>query len=101
MENKKELNVRLVELFMAKAGRGNKGFDRCFYGTIKREHDSEGNPVVRGKIKVNDGYIIAMATNQLELGDMLDQIVILILEYGLHSDSGKTKEIWGIEFYMN
>ena len=47
----------LVELFMAKAG--TKGWDRCFYGTIRRETDADGNPVVIGKINVNDGYIIA------------------------------------------
>ena len=51
---KAKLNVEITELFMAQADR-----DRRFHGTIKRE---EG--LVRGEIKVNDGYIYAVAPNQ-------------------------------------
>ena len=86
MSEKKD-QLRLQELFMAKAGIGHKGFDRCFHGTIKREIDDDGNPYVLGDIKVNDGYIIARANDQWELGDKLDQLVLLVLDYGLHNNS--------------
>ena len=84
--NKKD-RYEITEIFMAKAGRGNKGFDRCFHGTIKRGHDVNGNPVVYGKIKVNDGYIYATASLQWELGEKLDEMVLLILDYDLHNMS--------------
>lgn len=83
MEKKK--NIKLTEIFMAKAGKGNKGFDRCFHGTINRDFDDNGNPVVYGNIKVNDGYIIAMAEDQFELGDKLDELVLMILDHDLHN----------------
>jgi hypothetical protein len=98
---KKEIKVEITELFMAKAGLGNKGFDRCFHGTIRRERDAEGNPVVYGKIKVNDGYIYAKAENQWILGDKLDQMIIMILDNGLHQDSGKTSTIAETPFFFS
>jgi hypothetical protein len=51
---------------MAKAGK--QGWDRCFHGTIRRERDVDGNPVLRGKIKVLDGFVMAQASNQDVLG---------------------------------
>jgi len=75
----KPLNIEITEIFMAKAGRGNKGFDRCFHGTIKRSADENGNPVVFGKIKVNDTIIEASAKDQWELGDKLDEMVLEVL----------------------
>jgi hypothetical protein len=78
---KKEIKVEITEIFTAKAGSGNEGFDRCFYGTIVRKRDENNNPVVYGKIKVNDGFVIAMAENQWELGEKLDQLVLYTLNY--------------------
>jgi hypothetical protein len=80
MKNQK-MNVEITELFMAKAGLGNKGFDKCFYGTIRRGQDEDGNPKVWGKIKINDGYIVANASNQVELGEKLDEMVIFVLNH--------------------
>jgi hypothetical protein len=74
----------LVELFMAKAGR--HGWDRCFHGIIRRETDIEGNPVVIGKIKVNDEYIIASASDQWKLGEKLDEMVLFVLDKKFHED---------------
>ncbi|HKK61177.1 MAG TPA: hypothetical protein VJ951_01375 [Bacteroidales bacterium] len=84
---RKKDKLEITEIFMAKTGKGNAGFDRCFYGTIKRGHDINGNPVVYGKIKVNDGYIYATASSQWELGEKLDEMVLLILNYDLHNMS--------------
>jgi len=59
-------NLEITELFMAKAGK--HGWDRCFHGTIRRETDADGNPFVYGKIKVNNGFILAQAACQDVLG---------------------------------
>lgn len=82
MEKKKK--IELTEIFMAKAGLGNKGFDRCFHGTIKRDFDEDENPIVYGKIKVNNGHILATGKDQWELGNKLDELVVLILDHDLH-----------------
>jgi len=81
---KKEIKIEIIEMFMAKGGRGNKGFDRCFHGTIRRKRDDDGNPVVFGKINVNDCIIYATAKDQWELGDKLDELVLMILDHDLH-----------------
>lgn len=84
---------------MAKAGKN--GWDRCFHGTIKREHDKNGNSVVYSKIKVNDGYVYAMASNQWELGEMLDEIVLMVLDNGIHEDAGKFVTIGNMKYFLN
>lgn len=84
MEKKK--NIGLTEIFMAKCGKGNKGFDRCFHGTIDRYFDEDENPFVFSKITVNDGYIIARGTDQWDVGDKLDELVMLILDHDLHKN---------------
>ncbi len=96
MENQKKDRVLITELFMAQADR-----DRKFYGTIKRETDSSGYPVVRGKIKVLDGFILAMADNQDLLGSRLDTLVKLVLDWGLHSDADETTKICNTDFFLN
>jgi len=82
----KKVNIEITEIFMAKCG---DDWNRCFHGTICRKRDDDGNPVVFGKIKVNDGYIYATAPDQWELGEKLDTIVEMILDYDLHNNSGK------------
>jgi len=55
MRKRKDNDLEITELFMAKAGIGIKGFDRCFYGTIKRERDENGKEyIVRGKILIKN-----------------------------------------------
>lgn len=99
MKSKKDMNLEITELFMAKAGK--QGWDRCFHGTIKRETDDDGNPVVRGNIKVNDGQIYAQAYDQWKLGDKLDELVLMVLDFGLHSDTGITSVIAGMPYFQN
>jgi len=86
MKDKKN-GIEITEIFMANPY---GDFSRCFYGTIKRETDSSGHQVVYAKIKVLNGYVYAMASDQLELGKRLDLLVLMVLEMGLHSDSGKS-----------
>jgi len=89
----------ITEIFMAKAGKN--GWDRCFHGTIRRETDADGNPIVIGKIKVNDSYIISSAKDQWELGEKLDEMVVMILDKGLAFDSGASVKVFGSQFYSN
>jgi hypothetical protein len=77
----------ITEIFMAKAG---NDWNRCFHGTIRRERDENGNPIVYGKIKVNDCVIYASAPDQWELGDKLDDMDLLILDYDLHKRIGSS-----------
>lgn len=93
---RKKIDIELTELMMAQADKY-----RCFYGTIKRDVDANGNSVVFGKIKVNDGYIYAMAENRDELGGKLDEMVVMILDKGLHSVAGKTIKICDTDFFLN
>jgi len=58
------MNIEITEIFMAKEGKN--GWDNCFHGTIKRSTDENGNPIVYGKIKVNDQIIQASAKDQWE-----------------------------------
>ena len=83
MSYKKD-RFELTEIFMAKAGR--HGWNRCFYGTIQRGSDSDGSPFVRGKIKVKDGFVCAMASNDEDLGSKLDELVLFALEYELQAN---------------
>jgi len=89
---RKKDKIEITEIFMAKAGKGNAGFDRCFHGTIKRGHDVNGNPVVYGKIKVNDVFIYATAPDQWKLGEKMDEMVLLILDFDLHNISRMPSE---------
>jgi hypothetical protein len=93
---KKEIKVEITEIFTAQAG-----WDRCFYGTIKRKKDEKNNSVVYGKIKVNDGFIIAKAADQWQLGDMLDTIVKMVLDNNLNKPLAKTTKIAETDFCLN
>ena len=97
MSDKKD-KFEITELFMAKAG---NDWSRCFHGTIRRENDDDGNPVVYAKIKVGEGYIIARAKDQWELGEKLDEMVLMVLDYGLQSDSVATINILGSEIFLS
>lgn len=90
--------LEITEIFCAKAG---NDWSRCFHGTIRRETDADGKPVVIGKIKVNDGYILACARDQWELGEKLDEMVLMILDRGLHNDAGRSYEITGHQYFLN
>jgi len=96
MKNKDRIEIQ--ELFMAKAG---NDFNRCFYGTIQRLKNEDGSDYCYGKITVNQGYICARASNQEELGKKLDEIVLFVLDYGLHNDIGKSSAIAGNTVFLN
>jgi len=94
MAGKKD-RLEISELFMAQAS-----INRRFFGTIKRSFDVDGVPVVYGKIEVLDGFILAQAETQEELGERLDELVLMALDFGLHSDTGKISVIAGMTYFL-
>jgi hypothetical protein len=98
MSSKKD-KLEITELFMAKAGK--HSWDRCFYGTIKRETRADGNTIVYGKIKVLDGFVCAMAATQEKLGDRLDELVLMVLDYGLYDGIKLSTIILETELFLN
>lgn len=79
---KEPLKVEITEMFMAEAN------GKCFYGTIKRSKDSEGNPHLFSRITVNKGMIQACASDQKILGRILDEMCVMFLNHKIHDNSG-------------
>lgn len=77
---KQVTQVVIKELFMAKAGKN--GWDRCFKGVVDRRTDEHGE-ILHGKVKVNDRIIQASARTKDELGEKLDELVLI----ALHGDN--------------
>jgi len=96
MGKKNKDRLEIQELFMGKAG-----WHRTFIGTIERYTQEDGSPYVFGKIPVNDFVIIATAKNDVELGEKLDDLVILILDYNLHEMKSKRVMIAGTDIHLN
>lgn len=96
MQKKKKPKLQITELFMAKAG-----WDRCFHGTIQRNIDEEGNPYVFSKIKIYEGYILSRSEDQWKVGAMLDELVKMVLDLGLHSSSGVSFKNNDTELLLN
>jgi hypothetical protein len=99
MEKKKEDRFEITELFMVKAGKK----DRCrrFLGTIKRQVDDAGKQFVCGKVQVNDCTIYSIAENEENLGLVLDEMTLIVLDRDLHKDAGIFNEICSTKFFLN
>jgi hypothetical protein len=97
MLKKKPLaDIIISELFLVKAD-----WTRTFMGTIRREVDTNGNPVVMGEVIVYEGKIWSKAANQEELMKTMDAICTMKLDMGLHSHAGLTTQIFGEDFFLN
>ena len=95
----KNKEFEITELFMIKAGKTD--WNRTFIGSIKRETTKDGEPVERMSVTVNEGMIVGMARNQDELGAKLDDICLMKLDFGLHSEDGPKSKIFDSDFYHN
>lgn len=96
MPKKKTLpNLIIVELFLVKAD-----WERTFMGEIKKETDSDGNPVVMGEVIVHEGKIWCKSSNQEELRKYMDEICVIKLDMGLHLNSGVSYEIYGNRYFL-
>ena len=96
MSKKKDDRFQLTELFLVMAD-----WDRTFTGTIKREKDEDGRPIVRGAVMVNEGHIYSMAGVLEKLGEYMDAICVMKLDFGLHQNAGVFIEICDTKYFLN
>jgi hypothetical protein len=89
-------NLQISELMLVKAD-----WKRTFVAEICREITYEGVSIVRGTVVVNEGKIWSSAETQEKLGKYLDDICILKLDFGLHSNVGIAMEVNGFSIYVN
>lgn len=82
-------------MWLAEAG------DKCFYGIIKRTKDSQGKPHLFSKITINDGNVQACASDQKVLSRALDEMCDMVLNCGLHHDTGKKIRILDADYFLN
>ena len=98
MKNKK-IDIEITRLYMYKAGK--RDWKRRFMGSIKEGVNSVGNPVICGKVEVNDCTIYAQAPDEEQLGEQMDELVLMILDYGLHKDEGVFNELCNTRYFLN
>jgi hypothetical protein len=96
MKKKTDNRFEITELFMAEADKY-----RRFFGVIKRNVDEAGQSFVHGKILVLDGYIMARAGDQDALGKKLDELCKMVLDMGLHKNSGFFIKLCEFECSLN
>lgn len=89
-------NLIITELMLVKAD-----WQRTFIAEICREITSEGVSIVRGRVVVNSGKIWAAGDTVEILGQYLDDLCILKLDYGLHANTGVTAKIFETDFFLN
>jgi len=94
--SKKKERFELTELFLVKAD-----WDRTFMGTIKREKDEDGRPIIRGAVMVNEGHIYSMAGILEKLGEYMDAICVMKLDRGLHDKVGVFSAICKTKYFLN
>ena len=90
--------IEITELFLVKAG---NDYNRTFIGQIYRETAKEGKSIVRGSIQVTDGKLWSTAETQEELGNYLDDLCSMKLDYGLHNNEGVNINIIGLSYHLN
>jgi hypothetical protein len=92
----KQLKVEITEMFCAQIDG-----DRMYRGCIKRLIDASGNKFVFSRIVMPDGLLCAREDNQEALGRNLDLMAKDIVDGNLHSDCGKSTEIFGSKYFLN
>lgn len=77
------MKFKIVEIFTAKAG---DDWNHIYYGTICLTF--EGTYFSRIELP-DSGYVISTSKSRFELGNNLDELVSLSLNYDIFSDSEK------------
>jgi hypothetical protein len=96
MAKKKLPGIEITELFLVKAD-----WNRTFMAQIIREKTCDDKNIIRGIVIINEGKVWSVADNEEELGEYLDDICLMKLDYDLHSNAGVTAEIFGEDFSLN
>lgn len=76
-------------------------WSKTFMGTIRREIDADGNPILYGSVIVEEGEIWSMASNEDTLGKNLDDICKMKLDMIIHDENGVSVEIAHNIFNLN
>jgi len=96
MENKKLKDIQITELFLVKAD-----WHRTFIGEIIREKNEDGKDIFHGSVMINEGKVWSVGNTEDELGDYLDDMCVMKLDYGLHSNARVTTQIFDVDFFLN
>jgi hypothetical protein len=96
MEKKKLPDLQITELFLVKAD-----WQRTFMAQIIREKIENGQEIICGNVVIDEGKAWSMADTEDELGDYLDDICIMKLDYRLHEKAGIVTIISRKEFNLN
>jgi hypothetical protein len=95
-KKKTSSNFILNELFLVKAD-----WSRTFWGEIFRENTPDGKEFVRGRVIIEEGKAWSTGESQSELAKNLNDICVMKLDMGLHSNVGVTTKIFNIDFFIN
>ena len=63
--------------------------------------DNAENHYFFGQAQVNDCTIYAQAPSEEQLGEVIDSMILIVLDNGLHSTAGKTTKICNTDFFLN
>jgi hypothetical protein len=93
-------NLQISELFLVKCG---EDWTRTFMAEIIREKTEDRKDIIRGNVIINEGKIwcVAESGSEEELGNYLDEMCVMKLEYGLHSNAGVTVKVLGEDLFLN
>ena len=85
MEKKKLPNIEITELYLVKAD-----WNRTFIAEIRSEKNENGKPVFIGSVAINEGKIWSAGESLDEVGNYLDDICTMKLDYNLHASTGES-----------
>ena len=98
MKKKKIRDIEITELIILKCG---SDWTATFTGTINREKDQKGNPVIRGTAVINEGKAWSVANSEEKLENNLDEICWMKIKMGLHEIKEVTTTLCETEFNLN
>lgn len=97
MGKEKKPKVEVTEMFVAKAC-----ISMVYWGIITRSQDDSGNPILFSRILMDDdGLICSQSNDQKQLAKQLNTMARMVVFENLHSDRGRTEEIFGSDFFLN
>ena len=95
-DNTRKEKFDLAEIFLVAAD-----IHRTFVATRFRKEDDNGEEFVIGIVKIHEGEVISRAKTEEALEKQLDVICKWKLDYGLHTQAGKSSEIISTNFFIN
>lgn len=100
MKKKKSIekpsDIQITELFLVKAD-----WNRTFMAQIIRERIGDDQEIIHGNVVINEGKAWSIANTEDKLGDYLDDICTLKLDFKLHANPGIKEIIVDIPFFLN